>query len=210
MSKFYHNTQFLNQIFSKGKNEIVDKSTMGYRLSLILLNRPINKRIFAPLFRHATNVVMCDGASNRLYDTFESDKSKYLPTHICGDLDSCRQDVLEYYQQQGVRIEKQVDQDSNDFQKSISLLTSILSDDQQDSCEEQKEIQDKIIVLFPFNGRIDQTLSSMHILSKVTKEDQFIRERTGIMLMDESSTMQYLQPGINHIRIGEKVQSKLG
>jgi thiamine pyrophosphokinase len=76
--------------------------------------------------------------------------------------------------------------------------------------EIEDERYDKIIVLFPFGGRIDQTLSSMHNFAKVVKENDFIKFHTDIILMDSTSIMQYLPPGKNHIKWADEVQSPKG
>jgi thiamine pyrophosphokinase len=117
MAKFYHNTRFLNNVFKKTITEIIEKETLNFRLSLIMLNRPINKDIFIPLYLHATNVIMCDGAANRLHDLFEDERAKYLPTHLTGDLDSWRPEVKEYYEAHEVEVSKDEDENTTDFQK---------------------------------------------------------------------------------------------
>ena len=119
MEKYYHNTLFLDKIFDKENISLINKATLPFRLSLILLNRPIDKDIFIPLYNYASFIILWDGASNRLYKIFEdSERSRYLPTHIVGDLDSSKPEVIKYYEDRGVKILKdQEDQDTNDFQK---------------------------------------------------------------------------------------------
>ena len=41
MSKFYHDTRFFDQIFKRQINSVVNKLDLDFRLSLILVNRPI-------------------------------------------------------------------------------------------------------------------------------------------------------------------------
>jgi thiamine pyrophosphokinase len=41
---------------------------------------------------------------------------------ICGDLDSAKEEIKEYYRQRGTKIIKMDDQDTNDLEKSISIL----------------------------------------------------------------------------------------
>lgn len=65
---------------------------------LLLLN---SKSIFLDLVAHSWNqfstVVCADGAANRLYDYSQSDKLKFLPHFIVGDLDSLKMNVAEFY-----------------------------------------------------------------------------------------------------------------
>lgn len=116
--KYCHTTKFLNQILKNGINHSLDKASLNFRLSLICLNQPVHKELFSSLYCHATNIIFCDGASNRVFDTFEEEERlRYLPTHIIGDLDSARKDVLDYYEQNCVKLIQDPDQDNNDFQK---------------------------------------------------------------------------------------------
>jgi thiamine pyrophosphokinase len=41
---------------------------------------------------------------------------------ICGDLDSANEEIKEYYRERGTQIIKMDDQDTNDLEKSISIL----------------------------------------------------------------------------------------
>ena len=73
--------------------------------------------------------------------------------------------MVEYYRSKGTHTVKDSCQDNNDFEKSLNLLQDII--DEYPPTEESKVQQrEKVIVLFPFGGRMDHTLSSMHILSK--------------------------------------------
>jgi thiamine pyrophosphokinase len=64
-------------------------------------------------------------------DSINTQKSKYsnnshipslVPSVICGDLDSAKEEIKEYYRQRGTKIIKMDDQDTNDLEKSISIL----------------------------------------------------------------------------------------
>ena len=55
----------------------------------------------------------------------------------------------------------------------------------------------KLIILGAFGGRIDQTLSSIHILYKMNFLFQEKCRENEIILMDDFSMMIYLEPGIN-------------
>ena len=66
-------------------------------------------------------VVCADGGSNWLYDAFQtdSDRVKYKPHAIVGDLDSIRPEVKAFYERAGSSLVQINDQDSNDFEKSV-------------------------------------------------------------------------------------------
>lgn len=65
--------------------------------------------------------VFADGASNRVFNKFHE---KYIPDAICGDLDSIKPDVLEFYRAKGTHIYKDECQDYDDLTKSINYITS--------------------------------------------------------------------------------------
>ena len=212
MEKYYHNTLFLDKIFNKDQPISLVKASLPFRLSLILLNRPIDKELFIPLYNYASFVVLCDGASNRLHDIFEdSERDRYLPTHIVGDLDSSRAEVIEYYRERGVKIiEDKEDQDTNDFQKSIKWIANCFTSNPFKVSEENKEVGEhqnleKVVVLNPFGGRIDQTLNSMHTLCN---SSEFLKSKDtedklhfiDFVLMDSNSTMQWLHTGSNYCK----------
>lgn len=91
---------------------------------------------------------------------------------------------------------------------SLSLVSDLLeinTEEHKFSTENGK--YDKIIVLFPFGGRIDQTLSSMHVLCRTWEVNEKLWKHTDLLLMDSVSTMQYLHPGTNEISIAADVQS---
>lgn len=222
MEKYYHNTLFLDKIFDKENIVVINKAALPFRLSLILLNRPIDKDVFLPLYNYASFIVLWDGASNRLYNLFEdSERDRYLPTHIVGDLDSSKPEVIKYYEDRGVKIlQDKEDQDTNDFQKSIKWITNCLAsnpfyshDENKDSIEHQNV--EKVVVLNPFGGRIDQTISSMHTLcgsSELLKGSESDENNHGVdfILMDSFSIMQCLLPGINYIRPATTIESFKG
>lgn len=68
----------------------------------------------------------------------------------------------------------------------------------------------KLIVLGAFGGRIDQTLSSIHMLYKMNYLFQEKCRENEIILMDDFSMMLFLEPGQNIIRISKKYESSKG
>mmetsp|Transcript_28612 Transcript_28612/g.32706 ORF Transcript_28612/g.32706 Transcript_28612/m.32706 type:complete len:121 (+) Transcript_28612:274-636(+) len=114
-----------------------------------------------------------------------------------------RSEVLQYYKDKGVDIEEDKDdQDTTDFQKSIKSVKNILADHlvKSEESKSEEDNYDKIIVLFPFEGRIDHTLSNIHTLCKNSEVLKVEGKVVDFILMDSSSTMQCLLPGTNYIK----------
>uniref|UniRef100_A0A7S1JNC4 Thiamin pyrophosphokinase catalytic domain-containing protein n=1 Tax=Vitrella brassicaformis TaxID=1169539 RepID=A0A7S1JNC4_9ALVE len=72
------------------------------------------------------------------------DEPLLLPSHICGDLDSVRPDVLEYFKDREVSILHDRDQDTNDLEKCFQFVRS------------EFQTGDKVVVVGAFGGRFDQ------------------------------------------------------
>eukprot|EP00466_Bigelowiella_natans_P004261 jgi/Bigna1/129605/aug1.9_g4313 len=98
--------------------------------ALIVLNTPIDPTIewlLGNIWSRADVIVCADGASNRLYrlSHMEGGKGvaeKYVPHVVCGDLDSIRPDVVDYYRDKGVEIFRVEDEGSNDLEKSLRIV----------------------------------------------------------------------------------------
>lgn len=83
-------------------------------------------------------------------------------------MDSIKPEIKEYYSQQKQTRVIQIDeQDSTDLEKAIRFVINMDS------------LPKKIIALGAFGGRIDHTLSSIHVLYKFTKSTE-----SEIILMD--------------------------
>lgn len=151
-----------------------------------------------------------------MYDCFEEkDREKYLPTHILGDLDSIRSEVKDYYESKNVEIRANPkDQDTNDFQKSLVLLNELLEENKfqpgEESKEEPDENPEKVIVLNPFGGRIDQTLGSIHAMCKFCQDKPELMKRMNMILMSSSSTCQYIPKGETIIKCADSIQHQKG
>jgi thiamine pyrophosphokinase len=69
--------------------------------ALVVLNQPIieKKTVFELLWKQTSLKIYADGGANRVYDAFVGSEklSEYIPNYICGDLDSLRDDVRDYY-----------------------------------------------------------------------------------------------------------------
>ncbi|CAI2377737.1 unnamed protein product [Moneuplotes crassus] len=209
MSNKIHDTTYLDLIFSEEEFKEIAKEDLPFKITLMLVNRPITHEIFDPLYKFASNIICCDGASNRLYHAFsDSDRGNHLPTHIVGDLDSSKTEVIDYYKEKGVKIIKDGDQDHTDFEKALNLIKELLVKNSEDESKDDRP--NKVIVLFPFGGRIDQTLSSMHVLSRYLTVDAELKDNAEIILLDQNSVTQYLAAGEHEIRISKNLESKIG
>ena len=58
----------------------------------------------------------------------ERRRAAHVPDAICGDLDSARGEVLDYYRARGAAIARDGDQDTNDLDKCLSLLLRMGAD----------------------------------------------------------------------------------
>ena len=86
------------------------------------------------------------------------------------------------------------------FKNSIKCITDCLTTHPFKLQEENKEVGEhqnleKVVVLFPFGGRIDQTLSSMHTLCNSSeflksKDTEDKDHNIDMVLMDNCSIMQ--------------------
>ena len=91
----------------------------------------------------ATHRVCADGGANRWFDiasklpraTSSTDARELLPDIICGDLDSLRDDVRQFYEQRGVRVDDlSEDQDTTDLTKSVNYINRKLNE--RGNCED--------------------------------------------------------------------------
>ena len=106
--------------------------------AIIILNQPINERVYSTLSAKAIHILCADGAANHFHDQFllpqqrrlfqdplrTSSDPPRLPTAVVGDLDSLRPDVATALRQLGVIITKDPDQYSTDFGKCLKWLVT--------------------------------------------------------------------------------------
>ena len=119
---YHHSTSFLGG------------AVKNLNLALVILNVEQQHRSAPQLgggaaarFQHAWDqsaVRICaDGAANRLYDSLtDADRQIMLPNVITGDLDSLRDDVAQFYEERGVLILREAEQDTHDFEKCLRWL----------------------------------------------------------------------------------------
>eukprot|EP00698_Gefionella_okellyi_P010949 TRINITY_DN2868_c0_g1_i2.p1 TRINITY_DN2868_c0_g1~~TRINITY_DN2868_c0_g1_i2.p1 ORF type:complete len:273 (+),score=55.46 TRINITY_DN2868_c0_g1_i2:188-1006(+) len=106
--------------------------------------------------------ICCDGGANRLYQSLQLDTSllqQCIPDVICGDFDSLRDDVREFYRNAGATLVHDAGQDDNDFAKCFrhmrdqSLVQAIagIADAQH------------VYVMGGLGGRLDHTLCNLSV-----------------------------------------------
>ncbi|KAG8756414.1 hypothetical protein FRC12_010560 [Ceratobasidium sp. 428] len=128
-------------------------------LALIVLNQNFEKATFLRLWLKCQWRIFADGGSNRVYDTFnEEERLRYQPDHIKGDFDSIRPNVRLWYEQQGVTVEEDHDQDSTDLMKCLRWV---------DQIEERQNIRLDVVILGGLSGRLDHTVHTMSLLHKL-------------------------------------------
>lgn len=130
---------------------------------LILLNQDLNGlgTALANHWHRFSLQVCADGGANRLYD-FTDLHDKYLPHTICGDLDSARPEVLQYFKESGTRVVKITEQDSTDFSKAVREVLDL----------RRKKIANfsSIYAANALGGRLDQMLGNLHTLMELEEE----------------------------------------
>lgn len=132
--------------------------------NVIILNTPIRHKSWATsCIKHAKSIVCADGGANRLYEL----NSSVVPHIICGDLDSLSKEVQLEYEARGAKIQKIVDQDRTDLQKSIDILSE----------------DDEPIVIIGGAGRLDQDFGNINAL--VTEMEKYQDKRL-VVIMGEN------------------------
>lgn len=162
--------------------------------ALIILNSPLtNFETFQRLYSHADFVICADAGADRLYnlltdkyDDFVYDValSKFLPQYIHGDLDSISTNVQQAYTKLGVKITRDPDQYSTDFQKAVKRAFEV-----------DPHVRD-ILVLGSLGGRVDQGIGLVHELYREHKR----RVDTRIWLYSEASVSVVLEKGRSVLR----------
>lgn len=125
---------------------------------------------------------MCaDGGANRLYDALQpEERVNFIPDVICGDLDSARKDVLDYYQSKGSEVVRLPDQDNTDFSKAVQYLVN------------NKLGKNSTIVTYNMmTGRGDQVFGCLQSLYEAAKLDPSLN----VYLLSDESVCCLLQAG---------------
>jgi thiamine pyrophosphokinase len=160
--------------------------------ALIILNQPLtkdNSKYFIRLWNRSCLRICVDGGTNQLYEwSLRHNKlDEMIPDYICGDLDSLRANVRDYYIEKGSKCVRLSNQDLNDFSKTLKFivnciksgqLDSDLIDDQIDENESSKiftlnqkflnQIEnikiERIYCICEFGGRLDHSLANLNSL----------------------------------------------
>ncbi|KAL7424596.1 thiamine pyrophosphokinase [Cryptotrichosporon argae] len=141
--------------------------------ALIVLNQPINRRdVFHRIWQSSTLRYCADGGSNRLYDVLDdTERDRFLPTMIKGDLDSIRPEVRAYYASRGVTVKQDRDEYMTDVQKCIAEVEAV---------ERATDRKFTLVLLGGFSGRVDHTVHIMALIHKLRSQ------RVVYVLSDES------------------------
>jgi thiamine pyrophosphokinase len=182
----YHDSPFLEN----------DPATQNV---LVILNSPIRNPpslLFQRLWDSASFRVCADGGANRLHDA----SKEYIPNAIRGDLDSLRQDVRSYYEERGVSVEQDSDQNTNDLDKALQFLHSKRDEIWQ---TDEDTWTGRVCIYGAFGGRFDQEMGCIQALFKWS--DTFHNK---LFLVDDSTCAFFLPAVVrNEIRLpfyGEK------
>ncbi|KAI8054027.1 thiamine pyrophosphokinase [Syncephalis plumigaleata] len=171
------------------------------RYAVVILNQPLHTRHFNVLWRRATIRFCADGGANRLYEAISSDISDDStsnvehPDYICGDMDSAKSSVLEWFSHQGSKIEKIDDQDTTDFQKCIATLAKW---EEQFNREHHTNHQPMpIIAIGGLSGRFDQSMHSIHVLYQALEQQRsiyLVADESAVFLLDRGNHRIYVDP----------------
>ncbi|KAJ3181998.1 cAMP-dependent protein kinase subunit [Geranomyces variabilis] len=173
---------------------------------LVIVNQPLcNSKAFATLWANTSVHLCADGGANRLYDWFGDDeqaRKRHIPEYICGDFDSLRADVRDWYSAQGTELVHLPSQYSTDLQKCLQVF--------RDKFEQHSPANDAInlpissrppptskslsdvVILGALSGRFDHVMASIHAV--------FTAEATRkVYLVSGESVALLLRPGVHEI-----------
>jgi len=174
--------------------------------NLVILNGPSlsDKKLIKHLWATSHHVVCADGGANRLYDSFQTDQERLdnLPAAITGDLDSAREEVLSFYQSNGVIIHRAESQYATDFTKALVYIAKL---EQEKPNHYTKPTQwshsdtspadsySEVVAIGALGGRVDQSFHSFHQLYIARERQQ------RITLISDDSVTFLLEKGRNVI-----------
>lgn len=158
---------------------------------LIILNSKLYglETVIKTKWRDFALHVCVDGGTNTLYDAMNpTERSTHTPKYICGDLDSIRPEVLQYYQQKGSIVVELSDQNATDFTKTLKYLV-----------EEAVFSKNQINSVYALNalwGRFDHMLANVSTLYSFASNHDLL-----IHLVSEDSLVFLLQSGHHIIKV---------
>jgi len=132
----------------------------------------------------------CDSAKGSSEDNGSSisTSNSYIPDLIRGDLDSLAPHVRKHYEERGVSVERDGDQNCNDLDKALSTVRKLL---QTKDCTKGKQEEQtvQIYVYGAFGGRFDQEMASIQALYKWKDEFNY-----RIALYNDETCAMLLRP----------------
>eukprot|EP00743_Colponemidia_sp_Colp-15_P011431 GILK01012755.1.p1 GENE.GILK01012755.1~~GILK01012755.1.p1 ORF type:complete len:249 (+),score=29.53 GILK01012755.1:84-830(+) len=161
-----------------------DTQASQEHVCVIYVNQPLVPTY--QLFWNAASVRMfADGAANRFYDSLQENRENFIPDIIAGDLDSARPEVVDYYKSKGACIIRVHDQDTNDLEKCLQVMSS----------RGMSRAESTIVVVGAIGGRLDHDFANINMLYKA-RHDYAPFKR--IVLVSNESLAFMLEPG-SHI-----------
>jgi len=151
-----HDNAFLTTSFSAAEGT----------LAVVILNGIGLGASFENVWQKAKITICADGGANILYDRYDkcntTQKDRFIPQYIKGDLDSIRDDVAMYYKNHGTQVMQDPDQNSNDLDKCLVLLQSIQSQYQKSATLDSAKLN--VLILGAMGGRFDQEMQNINAL----------------------------------------------
>ncbi|KAL9086347.1 MAG: hypothetical protein Q9165_007133 [Trypethelium subeluteriae] len=153
---------------------LVRSSTPAF--AVIILNQPIENV-------EGYNAVVETGAPHKLQQS---------PTHIVGDLDSIRDEVKRYYEEQGTAVLQDTDQYTTDLTKCLKFLHEARVDD-----TERASRLENTVLIGGLGGRADQAFAQIHQLYEAVEKPEL--ECGNIYFLTPKSMIFLLEKGVNTI-----------
>lgn len=122
---------------------------------------------------------------------------------ICGDMDSARPEVIEYYAQKGVSICKDTDQYSTDLMKCLKFVHQTLEHTMTPAAKFSCKHGIDVVLLGGLGGRADQAFSQLHHLHTIPSLD-FCAWVKDVYLITAESLVFLLEKGANKIHVPVK------
>lgn len=151
-------------------------------------------------------VICADGGANLLYDlrhqkktNGETNSVNLAPTHIVGDLDSVRPEVLRHYESRGTLVVSDVSDASNDFHKALCVCEAHL--EQLGSRGALPPLA--IVVVGGHGGRFDQTLGNLNVLYTAAQRGR------AIFWLDVTTAILVLPTGSHRISVQPTLEGPL-
>jgi len=161
--------------------------------AIIILNGRMtcNNEFYKNYIKEEDDIFCADGGSNYAYEL------KLNPKLILGDLDSIKENVLNYYKKEEIEFKKYpTEKDKTDTELIIEEVENLKK-------------YNEIIILGGLGGRVDHTLANIQLLEKY-KDIKFINSKEEIELLENEKKILINKTNktISLIPISEKVEVK--